>query len=98
VDCPQSEGDGAERGASPGESYTHEVEAEEGEESGAYRSQRQREEGKRRQFLKEIVVSHPIWQEGRFWEQALWQCVLEQVSTKRLLPPFLCPHVSYSCK
>ena len=33
----------------------------------------------RRQYLKEILVSHPIWAEGRFWEQALWQCVVEQV-------------------
>eukprot|EP00602_Paraphysomonas_sp_CaronLab_P002722 CAMPEP_0185022944 /NCGR_PEP_ID=MMETSP1103-20130426/5650_1 /TAXON_ID=36769 /ORGANISM="Paraphysomonas bandaiensis, Strain Caron Lab Isolate" /LENGTH=719 /DNA_ID=CAMNT_0027555273 /DNA_START=206 /DNA_END=2365 /DNA_ORIENTATION=+ len=33
----------------------------------------------RRQYLKEIVIAHPIWQEGRFWEQALWQCVLEQL-------------------
>jgi hypothetical protein len=38
--------------------------------------------GKRRQYLKEIIVSHPLWQEGRFWEQALWQCVLEQVGTE----------------
>jgi hypothetical protein len=33
----------------------------------------------RRQYLKELLISHPIWAEGRFWEQALWQCVLEQV-------------------
>lgn len=33
----------------------------------------------RRQYLKELLIAHPIWGEGRFWEQALWQCVLEQV-------------------
>ncbi|CAE7662112.1 unnamed protein product, partial [Symbiodinium microadriaticum] len=33
----------------------------------------------RRQYLKEILICHPIWAEGRFWEQALWQCVLEQL-------------------
>lgn len=32
-----------------------------------------------REYLKEILVSHPIWQDGNFWEQVLWQCAIEQV-------------------
>jgi hypothetical protein len=33
-----------------------------------------------REYLKEILISHPIWQDGNFWEQILWQCAIEQVS------------------
>lgn len=32
-----------------------------------------------RQFLKEKLMGHAIWQDGNFWEQALWQCAIEQV-------------------
>ncbi len=32
-----------------------------------------------RQYLKDVLITHPLWKEARFWEQALWQCVLEQV-------------------
>jgi hypothetical protein len=32
-----------------------------------------------REYLKEILVSHSIWQDGNFWEQVLWQCAIEQV-------------------
>lgn len=33
-----------------------------------------------RDYLKEMLVSHSIWRESRFWEQCLWQCTVEQVS------------------
>lgn len=32
-----------------------------------------------RQFIKEKLMGHAIWQDGNFWEQALWQCAIEQV-------------------
>eukprot|EP01038_Epipyxis_sp_PR26KG_P012593 gene12593-16887_t len=34
-----------------------------------------------RQYIKERLVNHPIWQDGNYWEQALWQCALEQLAT-----------------
>lgn len=33
-----------------------------------------------RQYIKEKLMGHAIWQDGNFWEQTLWQCALEQVS------------------
>ena len=32
-----------------------------------------------RDYLKEMLMSHSLWRDGSFWEQALWQCTLEQV-------------------
>ena len=32
-----------------------------------------------RQYIKEKLMGHPIWQDGNYWEQALWQCAIEQV-------------------
>ncbi len=32
-----------------------------------------------REFIKERLLDHPLWKEGQFWEQALWQCAIEQV-------------------
>lgn len=32
-----------------------------------------------RQFIKEKLMGHRIWHDGSYWEQALWQCALEQV-------------------
>jgi hypothetical protein len=32
-----------------------------------------------RQYLKDRLVDHPLWHDGTFWEQVLWQCTLEQV-------------------
>ncbi len=32
-----------------------------------------------RQYIKEKLTTHPIWQDGNYWEQALWQCAIEQV-------------------
>ena len=32
-----------------------------------------------RWYIKEILLDHPMWKEARFWEQSLWQCVMEQV-------------------
>ena len=58
------------------------------EDTTSIKNFRVNEIGKRRKFLKEIIISHSLWQEGRFWEQALWQCVLEQV--------FLTDHLSCS--
>lgn len=34
-----------------------------------------------REFLKEILISHPIWKDSFFWEQVLWQCAFEQLQT-----------------
>jgi hypothetical protein len=34
-----------------------------------------------RWYIKEILLDHPMWKEARFWEQSLWQCVMEQVRT-----------------
>ncbi len=33
----------------------------------------------RREYLKEMLSAHHIWHNGNFWEQALWQCAIEQV-------------------
>lgn len=30
-------------------------------------------------YIKELVTCHNIWKDGRFWEQTLWHCVMEQV-------------------
>lgn len=32
-----------------------------------------------RQYLKDKLIEHPIWHDGTFWEQVLWQCTIEQV-------------------
>lgn len=32
-----------------------------------------------RQYLKDSLIDHPIWHDGTFWEQVLWQCTVEQV-------------------
>jgi hypothetical protein len=32
-----------------------------------------------REYLKELLSAHAIWHDGHFWEQALWQCAVEQV-------------------
>lgn len=34
-----------------------------------------------REYLKEYLVHNPLWQNGNFWEQALWQCAIEQLQT-----------------
>lgn len=34
---------------------------------------------KYRQYIKEKLVAHPLWHDGNYWEQALWQCAIEQV-------------------
>ena len=34
-----------------------------------------------RQYLKEVLIPHPIWNDGKFWEQVLWECALEQLQT-----------------
>jgi hypothetical protein len=75
-----------------GQGQAQEQEQEEdlrSEDTTSLKNFRVNEIGKRRRFLKEIIISHSLWQEGRFWEQALWQCVLEQV-------PLLLPHPSLS--
>lgn len=60
---------------------------------------RENEIGKRRQFLKEIIISHQLWQEGRFWEQALWQCVMEQVDSDNVDPlNFLATNDATPCR
>jgi len=35
---------------------------------------------KYREYIKEKLLSHPIWQDGIYWEQALWKCTIEQVN------------------
>jgi hypothetical protein len=37
-----------------------------------------------RQYIKDLLISHPIWRDGNYWEQTLWQCAIEQV--RRLCP------------
>ena len=32
-----------------------------------------------RQYIKEMLITHPVWKDGNYWEQALWQCAIEQV-------------------
>ncbi len=32
-----------------------------------------------RVYIKEVLLDHDMWKDGRFWEQSLWQCVMEQV-------------------
>jgi hypothetical protein len=36
---------------------------------------------KARQYLKDVLTPHPIWNDGKFWEQVLWECALEQLQT-----------------
>ena len=33
-----------------------------------------------RKYIKDLLIPHPIWKDGNFWEQTLWQCAIEQVS------------------
>jgi hypothetical protein len=39
-----------------------------------------------RQYIKEKLMGHRIWHDGSYWEQALWQCALEQVSKHLMFP------------
>lgn len=32
-----------------------------------------------RQYIKDLLTAHPIWRDGNYWEQTLWQCAIEQV-------------------
>lgn len=32
-----------------------------------------------REYLKSALMAHDIWKDRSFWEQALWQCTMEQV-------------------
>lgn len=34
-----------------------------------------------RQYIKEKILGHPLWEDGNYWEQALWQCAIEQLQT-----------------
>ena len=34
-----------------------------------------------RQYIKEKILGHPLWADGNYWEQALWQCAIEQLHT-----------------
>ena len=34
-----------------------------------------------REYIKEKLLHHVIWQDGNYWEQALWKCTIEQVCT-----------------
>jgi hypothetical protein len=34
-------------------------------------------------YIKEILLDHAMWKDARFWEQSLWQCVMEQLQTYR---------------
>lgn len=31
--------------------------------------------------MKEKILGHPLWEDGNYWEQALWQCAIEQLQT-----------------
>jgi hypothetical protein len=67
--------------------YTHtrvEADRDEVEEEGAQRGARHRE------YIKDKLVSHVIWQDGNYWEQALWKCTIEQV---RSICMYVCMYV-----
>jgi hypothetical protein len=34
-----------------------------------------------RQYIKEKILGHPLWADGNYWEQALWQCAIEQLQS-----------------
>ncbi|KAJ1432478.1 hypothetical protein B484DRAFT_29126 [Ochromonadaceae sp. CCMP2298] len=34
-----------------------------------------------REFVKEFLLEHPVWRDGNYWEQALWQCAIEQLQS-----------------
>ena len=36
----------------------------------------------KREYLKAALLAHDIWKDRSFWEQALWQCTVEQVREK----------------
>ena len=37
----------------------------------------------KREYLKATLLAHDIWKDKSFWEQALWQCTVEQVRKGR---------------
>ena len=37
-----------------------------------------------REYLKSTLMTHAIWRDRLFWEQALWQCTMEQVISKEI--------------
>ena len=37
-----------------------------------------------REYLKNALMSHAIWRDRSFWEQALWQCTMEQVIDRKV--------------
>jgi hypothetical protein len=49
------------------------------EEDGAARG------AENRQYIKELLTAHPIWKDGTYWEQTLWQCAIEQVSAQSFI-------------
>jgi len=32
-----------------------------------------------RKYLKEMLTAHHIWKDGKYWEQVLWECAIEQL-------------------
>jgi hypothetical protein len=32
-----------------------------------------------REYLKDVLIPHNIWKDGKFWERVLWECALEQL-------------------
>jgi hypothetical protein len=49
------------------------------EEDGAARG------AENRQYIKELLTAHPIWKDGTYWEQTLWQCAIEQVRAQNFV-------------
>jgi hypothetical protein len=34
-----------------------------------------------RQYLKDYLLPHPLWQDAKYWELLLWECTIEQLHT-----------------
>ena len=71
------------------ESGTHDSDDDDDDESDGARG------AENRQYLKELLLAHPIWRDGNYWEQTLWQCAIEQVYKKMRIIPIYYSFFSY---
>jgi hypothetical protein len=77
-----SEGDekGVEAGGDSG--GKGEGDAEGGDDDGSLEVSRgAAADRSQREYLSKRLLNHPLWVSDEFWDQALWQCVLEQIPT-----------------
>ena len=72
-DCSYDDNDNGESNDNDGDNDDDDNEDDDDDEGAGRRG------AEHRHYIKERLLQHPIWQDGNYWEQALWQCAIEQV-------------------